>query len=77
MRISDEDQLAYAASVGRAIFSHNIADYVKLAQDWAGAGRDHAGIILGHRLPLRQLHVRFRAFMARYPDGMANICDHL
>ena len=77
LRISDEEQLAYAASTERAIFTHNIADYSKLAQSWAAAGREHAGIILSHRHPIRQLHIRFRAFMARYPDGMANVYDYL
>jgi hypothetical protein len=76
-RIADEEQLAYAASEGRAIFSHDIKDYSPLAVAWAGSGREHAGIILSQWRPVGELVTRFRAFASRYPDGMSNICDYL
>jgi hypothetical protein len=76
-RISDEDQLAYAASVGRAICSHNVKDFASLAVAWAKDGREHAGIVLMQRRTLKDLVSRFQLLASRYPDGMANICDWL
>lgn len=76
-RIPDRDQLAFAASVGRAICSYNIKDYSPLAVTWANDGRDHAGIVLMHRRPLAEMVARFRALAERYPDGMTNVCDWL
>ena len=76
-RIPDEEQLAYAASVGRAIVSHNIKDYSPLAVIWAESGRNHFGIILSRQRPLGELVHRFHAFVTRYPDGMENVCDFL
>ena len=76
-RISDENQLAYAASLGRAIFTHNVKDYRRLAVSWAVEGRQHAGVILSRQRPLGELLSRFRALASRYPDGMANVCDYL
>jgi hypothetical protein len=76
-RMPDEDQLAYAASLGRAICTHNIRHYSPLAVRWAELGREHAGIILAHQLPPGELAARFRALVSRYPDGMTNVCDFL
>ena len=76
-RIPDEEQLAYAASEGRAIFSHNIKDYSPLAVAWSGTGREHSGIILSRWRPVGDLVARFRVFASRYPDGMTDTCDFL
>ena len=44
--LADIDQLGWATSQGRCIFTHDFDDYPRLATDWFHAGRDHAGIIL-------------------------------
>ena len=44
--LSDEQQLAYAASQGRAILTFNMGDYQALERAWKAAGRQHVGIIL-------------------------------
>ncbi len=44
--ISDEEQLRYAASVGRAILTANVRDFMPLDSRWKFAGRVHAGIVL-------------------------------
>jgi hypothetical protein len=75
--LPDYDQIAFAATEGRAIFTHNVTDYLLLAHEWAAAGREHAGMILSHQHPVRELRRRFLLFITRYPDGMANICDWL
>ena len=43
---SDAEQLAYAASHGKAIVSHNRGDFEALAQDYTARGEMHYGIIL-------------------------------
>ncbi len=49
-RISDYDQLAYATSQGRAIYTFNVADFERLDIQWANARLSHAGIIVSEDL---------------------------
>jgi hypothetical protein len=44
-RVSDTDQLQYAADHGRAIVIHNIDDYLTIEMAWKVEGRRHHGII--------------------------------
>lgn len=46
---SDEDQLALAVSHGRALVTHNRADFEELAQKYIMTEREHYGIILATR----------------------------
>lgn len=43
---SDEDQLIWATSRERAIFSYNIKDFYYLHSQFLEQGRNHAGLIL-------------------------------
>ena len=43
---SDAEQLAFATSEGRVLFTRNTADYRRLDNQWRQAGRQHAGIIV-------------------------------
>lgn len=49
---SDDQQLAYAASQGRVILTHNRRDFEVLAQSYAVLHHDHAGMILAVRRSL-------------------------
>jgi len=42
----DEDHLATASALGRALFTHNTADYCVLHQRWIHLERTHSGIIV-------------------------------
>ena len=42
----DEDQLEFAASKARALYTYNVADYCLLHQNWMAEGRFHAGIVV-------------------------------
>ncbi len=42
----DDDQLAHAASQGRAIFTGNQGDFIRLHIRWLSAGLHHAGILI-------------------------------
>jgi hypothetical protein len=42
----DAAQLSYATAHGRAIFSFNVGDFMRIHSEWLTAGRSHRGIIL-------------------------------
>lgn len=46
---SDERQLEYAAGRGLALFTHNRADFERLAAKYRDEGRNHSGIIIAVR----------------------------
>lgn len=43
---SDEEQLAYAASQGRVLITHNITHFPGIYDEWWEQGREHAGIVV-------------------------------
>ena len=43
--MTDEDLLTCATNDERALLTENVADFMPLAAQWAGAGRAHAGLI--------------------------------
>src|SRR5215218_3565311 len=49
-RITDSEQLAYATSQGRAIYTFNVADFEQLDIQRANARLPHAGIIVSEDL---------------------------
>jgi hypothetical protein len=51
---SDEEHLAYAADHAMAILTFDHVDFVRLAQQWAAAQRQHAGIIISPQFGSRQ-----------------------
>lgn len=54
---TDEEQLAFATSEGRAILTFNIRDFVPLHRACLEAGRSHCGIIVSRQLGSRQYGV--------------------
>ncbi|HET7059112.1 MAG TPA: DUF5615 family PIN-like protein [Nitrospiraceae bacterium] len=63
---ADEFHLSYATREGRTLLTHDTRDFSQLARAWHAAGRAHAGILLVHQVPHRELILRFRAFLLRY-----------
>jgi uncharacterized protein with PIN domain len=51
----DEAQLAYAASEGRAMLTHNRADFERLAREYFASGKEHHGIIFAVRRPPQEM----------------------
>lgn len=43
--MTDEDLFSYATNGERALVTENVADFMPLAAQWAGAGRAHTGLI--------------------------------
>lgn len=59
-QLPDEQQLAYAASQGRAILTFDLTDYFRLEHQWKATERQHAGTIVSEELinfgePLRRV----------------------
>ncbi|MEK6581724.1 MAG: DUF5615 family PIN-like protein [Nitrospirota bacterium] len=52
---SDENQLAFAASKGRAIITFNIKDFVLLHQLWFSGRKEHFGIIVSPEIRISKL----------------------
>jgi Domain of unknown function (DUF5615) len=43
---SDEEQLAYATSEGRTVYTLNVGDFCRLHAEYLAAGKDHSGILV-------------------------------
>ena len=74
-RLSDPEQIEFAASVGRVIYTANKRDYARLHTEWISTGRRHAGIILRTEQKAdvgRQLRALF-AVLAAHPDGLSDM----
>jgi len=63
---SDEAQLAFATSQGRAILTFNHKDFLQLVKQWHKTGRAHAGIILSKELAIPDLIRRLHRFITQY-----------
>jgi hypothetical protein len=44
--LSDEDQLRFAASLHRSLYSLNVRDFARIHREFVARGVEHAGIIL-------------------------------
>lgn len=58
-RQSDENQLVYATTEKRVIFTHNKRDFILLHNEYLQSGKEHAGIIASDQLPTGVLLKRF------------------
>lgn len=45
----DDEQLAFASSLGRVLYSYNVGDYLRVHSDWLTKGRSHSGIVLARQ----------------------------
>lgn len=70
---SDRAQLEFATAREWTLVTHNRADFVRLAQQFATEGRHHAGLVLCVRRPPRVLADRICAALHRH--GKAPLRD--
>jgi hypothetical protein len=61
--LSDYQQLEYAISEQRAIFSFNIGDFKRLHEEYILSGKDHFGIILSKQIPIGETIKRLTKFL--------------
>ena len=62
---SDREQLAYAAADGRALFTFNAADFLRLHREWLASGRSHGGIIVAEQAPVGEITRRLLKLLNR------------
>ena len=62
---TDADQLAYAASSGMALLTHNRVDFEALDREYAVQGLTHAGILLAIRKPPQEIARRLCALLSK------------
>ena len=71
--LSDEEQLSYAISQKRAIFSFNMVDYEKLAVKLFNENKTHFGIIVSPQRGLREtLNRLLKLFQENSADKLKN-----
>lgn len=69
--LSDQQQLEFATSQGRAIVTRNAIDFVRLDVEWKAAGREHSGIICISRNPsIAQMFAKVRNHLDVMPDDV-------
>lgn len=61
--LADWQQLSYAVSQERAIFTFNAGDFARLHQEYMVKGLHHFGIILSKQLPLSETVKRLTKFL--------------
>lgn len=61
--LSDREQLAYAVSERRAIFTFNTGDFSRLNAEYQQQGIEHFGILLSKQLPLSDSVKRLAQFL--------------
>jgi predicted nuclease of predicted toxin-antitoxin system len=64
--IQDFQQLEYAISQSRAIFTFNRGDFMKLHNEYIRSGQNHYGIILSKQIPLSDTIMRLNRFLEKY-----------
>jgi predicted nuclease of predicted toxin-antitoxin system len=74
---TDVEQVEFAASKGWVLVTHNRADFVRLAAEFAAGGRGHAGIVVLTRRSPRELADRISRVLDRFrPEELRNLLIH-
>jgi hypothetical protein len=72
---SDEDQLRYAISQGRALLTFNTRHFAPLAKAYFDARREHFGIILSARTGLSEMiRLTMNMLNRTTADQLRNVC---
>jgi hypothetical protein len=67
--IPDYDQLKYAVSEQRAIFTFNVGDFNRLHKEYAVTGKRHFGILLSKQIPFGDTVKRLTKFLFTHTDS--------
>lgn len=62
-RLSDSEQLDYAASQGRVLVTCNAQDFVPIYLEWWNGGRHHSGIVTSQQLTFGEMLKRLSNFL--------------
>ena len=77
LRFSDEEQLAWAAGQGRALFTYNASDFCLLHTEFLRQGRHHAGIIIGDQQTVSIGEEIRRLIRITEAKTAVELCNHL
>jgi hypothetical protein len=78
IHIPDGQHLAYAASLGRAVVTHNTRDYARLHAEYLAAGKHHAGIIASDQVQVGVLLRRLLKLLnARSAADLHDVLEYL
>jgi hypothetical protein len=70
---TDREQLAWAVSQERTLFSFNVKDFVLLHNRWAQTGQERWGIMVAKQAPFRETMPRLLRFLQQSSrEGMRN-----
>jgi uncharacterized protein with PIN domain len=61
--LSDYQQLEYAVSEQRAIFTFNAGDFDRLHKEYIKSGKNHFGILLSKQIPIGETINRLTKFL--------------
>lgn len=61
--LPDTEQLAYAATENRTLFSFNAADYIALHKEYLEQGKEHSGIVISNQIPIGETTRRLLALL--------------
>jgi len=67
--ISDEEQLRFAAHLGRVMFTYDGRDFFRIAVEWQARQEHHAGIVVSQQRPSAQQLPRFLRVFELFPEG--------
>ncbi len=73
--LSDNEQLAHATRMRRALLTHNRADFERLHSEWLGVGRHHTGIIIARRRLPTEIVARVGRLLTRL--AASEVADQL
>jgi hypothetical protein len=79
-RLDDAQQLAFATSAGRIIYTGNRRDFARLNAQWARSNREHAGIVTRTRarVPFRlEFDSLIRLCMESVPSDVRNLIFYI
>lgn len=78
MKAGDEDQIAYAATVDRTLFTYNTKHFVPLHRAYILSGRHHSGIIVSPQLSVGEALRRLLRLMdSLSPEDMQDRLEFL
>lgn len=80
LRRPDEDQLRWATSAGRTIYTFNVGDFCRLHVDFLQHAEEHAGIIVARNQRWsigEQLRRLCRLMISKSAFDMKNELEHL
>jgi len=80
MQTTDEEQLQFATTQGRTLFTFNMGDFCRLHVQWLAAGRKHAGIVTARQQRYsvgEQLRRLLKLIASRSVEEMQNRLEFL